>query len=54
MIISWYSSKKLEKTLIWGWKLFIHKLMMIARLQIVKKRKILMRMLPRHHMMVEI
>ena len=35
-------------------KLFIQKLMMIARLQIVTKRKIIMIMPPRHHMMVKI
>ena len=37
-----------------GVKLLIHKLMMILRLQIVTKRKIMMRMPPRHHMMVKI
>ena len=35
-----------------GLKLFIHKFMMIARLQIVTKRKIMTRMPPRHHMIV--
>ena len=34
--------------------LFTHQLMTIARLQIATKRKIIMRMLPRHHMMVKI
>ena len=44
MMISWYSSKEFNKTLIWGCKFFIHQLMMIARLKLVTKRKISIRM----------
>ena len=46
--------KRVEQDPDLGVKIFIHKLMMIARLQIATERKVMMIIPPRHHMMVKI
>ena len=47
-------TKGVEQNPDMGVQIFIHKLTMIARLQIATKRKIITRMTPRHHMMMKI